>query len=112
MTLSTSADAADADALHRLLTIACSDTGQASRVANFLLAWWNAQGCGGWALTELWSVDRAIVDDMLSVAAFISRYPAYPTTYGLGAEFEALVAQWRPHLLALPADEQPAAVAW
>lgn len=110
MTLATSTD--DADALHRLLAIARSDTGQSGRVTDFLLAWWNPQDCGKWALTDLWSVDRAIADDMLSVAAFISRRPAYPDTYGLGAEFEALMARWRPHLLAPPADKQPATVAW
>lgn len=30
-------------ALDRLFDLAASDTGQARRAANFLLAWWNAQ---------------------------------------------------------------------
>ena len=89
-------------ALRRLLDLARGDTGQCRRVANFLLAWWNAESCGGWDLTELWAVDRAIADDMLLVAAFISRNHEYPNSYGLGAEFEALVAQWRPHLVTQP----------
>ena len=50
-------------ALDRLVTIAQSDTGQSARVANFLLAWWNAGDCGGVDLTDLWNVDRAIADD-------------------------------------------------
>jgi hypothetical protein len=40
-------DAKDAlAALDRLVAIAQSDTGQSRRVANFLLAWWNAGSCG------------------------------------------------------------------
>lgn len=95
-------DVAAAAALHRLLNLARGDTGQCGKVANFLLAWWNAQTCGGWGLTELWTVDDAIANDMPSVAAFIAANPEYPTSYGLGAEFEALVARWRPHLLTQP----------
>lgn len=86
-------------ALRRLLNLARGDTGQCCRVANFLLAWWNATDCGGWDLTELWTVDRAVADDMLLVAAFIAANQEYPNSYGLGAEFEALVTRWRPHLL-------------
>lgn len=33
-------------ALERLITIAQRDTGQSRRVADFLLAWWNAGQCG------------------------------------------------------------------
>lgn len=35
-------------AIRRLMTIASQDTGQSRRVANFLLAWHNAEGNGGW----------------------------------------------------------------
>jgi hypothetical protein len=35
-------------ALERLLRIARGDTGQSRRVANFLLAWHNAEENGGW----------------------------------------------------------------
>lgn len=95
-------DVTAAAALRRLLDLARGDTGQCGKVANFLLAWWNARNCGGWDLTDLWAVDDAIAGDMLSVAAFIAANPEYPTSYGLGAEFEALVARWRPHLLTQP----------
>jgi hypothetical protein len=33
-------------ALERLIQIAQRDTGQSRKVANFLLAWWNADECG------------------------------------------------------------------
>jgi hypothetical protein len=36
------------------------------RVANFLLAWHNAEENGGWAPADLWSVDSAIAEDMPS----------------------------------------------
>jgi hypothetical protein len=46
------------NALERLLRIARQDTGQARRVANFLLAWHNAEENGGWdeiaAVWRLW----------------------------------------------------------
>jgi hypothetical protein len=89
-------------ALDRLVAIAQSDTGQSRRVANFLLAWWNAGDCGGFDLTDLWMVDRAIADDILTVARLISLRHEYPTAYGLGPQFEQLVADWRPQLLAGP----------
>lgn len=89
-------------ALLRLLDLAQGDTGQSHRAANFLLAWWNAGDCGGWDLTDLWVVDRAVADDMLLVAAFIAANHEHANSYGLRAEFEGLVARWRPHLLAQP----------
>ncbi len=89
-------------ALDRLVAIAQSDTGQSRRVANFLLAWWNVGDCGGFDLTDLWMVDRAIADDILTVARLISLRHEYPIAYGLGPQFEQLVADWRPQLLAGP----------
>jgi hypothetical protein len=89
-------------ALDRLVIIAQSDTGQSRRVANFLLAWWNAGDCGGFDLTDLWMVDRAIADDILTVARLISIRHEYPTVYGYGPQFEQLVADWRPRLFDRP----------
>lgn len=88
--------AAELGALERLLKIARSDTGQASRVANFLLAWWNAGRDGGFDLTDLWNVDTAIANDMVTVFAYVARTWHYPDALGLGAEFEELVTRWRP----------------
>jgi hypothetical protein len=87
-------------ALRRLVAIAQSDTGQSRRVANFLLAWWNATDCGGFDLTDLWSLDAAIAADILTVARLIALRHDYPTAYGFGPQFEQLVAAWRPHLVA------------
>jgi hypothetical protein len=87
-------------ALHRLVAIAQSDTGQSARVANFLLAWWNAADCGGFDPTDLWVLDRAIADDIFYVLQLIALRHEYPTGYGLGPQFEQLVRDWRPLLVA------------
>lgn len=86
-------------ALKRLVTIAKSNTGQARRVADFLLAWWNAGSCGSFDLTNLWAVDGEVADDMVTVFRLIADYQEYPTAYGLGKDFEQIVAEWRPELL-------------
>ena len=70
-------------ALDRLIRIAQSDTGQSHRVANFLLAWWNAEECGGFDLTDLWGVDAPIAADMVTVFAILPICQHYPDTLGL-----------------------------
>jgi len=83
-------------ALERLIEIARADTGQSRKVANFLLAWWNAEECGGFDLTDLWGVDTPVAVDMLRVFALAAECQQYPDTLGYGREFEALVRTWRP----------------
>lgn len=83
------------EALERLISIAKSSTGQSRRVANFLLAWWNADRDGGFDFTDLWNVDAEIADDMLSVIALIATHRHYPDNWGFGPVFEELVTQWR-----------------
>ena len=85
-------------ALERLLAHAARDSGQGRRVANFLLAWWNAETCGAFDLTDLWAVDDTIAADMVTLFGFIANTQRYPDTLGFGAPFEALVRQWRPDL--------------
>ena len=86
------------ESLERLIAIAQSDTGQARRVADFLLAWWNAGECGGFDLTNLWGVDASIADDMVIVFSYVARANAYPDTLGFNAEFQSIVRGWRPEL--------------
>ncbi len=85
-------------AIERLIRIAQSDTGQSRRVANFLLAWWNAEECGGFDLTDLWNVDSAIADDMVTVFGLLANLNSYPDTLGYGEQFERIVAEWRSTL--------------
>src|SRR5258707_1248878 len=66
------------DATRRLLGIAEGDTGQSRRVADFLLAWWNAGECGGFDFADLWNVDMEIADDMVTVFALLPNFRDYP----------------------------------
>ncbi|MDH0734780.1 DUF7673 family protein [Achromobacter spanius] len=89
-------------ALQRLIEIARRDTQQSKRVADFLLSWWNATSCGGFDLSDFWSVDAEIADDMVTVIGLIRRSRAYPDTFGTQVhdQFKALVTLWRPALIA------------
>lgn len=83
----------ETEALRRLITIAEHDTGQSRRVADFLLAWWDADRDGGFDLRHLWNLDYAIVEDMKLVFAMIARTHSYPDT--LGFDLSHLVTLWR-----------------
>lgn len=83
-------------ALARLIDVAKRDTGQSRRVAEFLLAWWNAGACGGFDLTNLWSVDLSLSRDMQTVFGLIAEHHHYPDHFALAADFEEIVRQWRP----------------
>ncbi len=85
-------------AFNRLVTIAHGDTGQSRRVADFLLAWWNAGECGGFDLTSLWGVDAAIAEDMAIVFGFVARSHSYPDALGYNQQFQSIVRTWRPDL--------------
>jgi hypothetical protein len=85
-------------ALERLIAIAQSDTGQARRVADFLLAWWNAGECGGFDLSNLWGVDASIAEDMVIVFGYVARANAYPDALGFNVQFQSIVRGWRPEL--------------
>lgn len=74
-------------ALERLIAIAKGDTGQSRRVADFLLAWWNAGDCESFDLTNLWNVDTAILSDLTTVFAMIGRLHCYPDTLGYKDDF-------------------------
>ncbi|EKV26568.1 hypothetical protein C882_2280 [Caenispirillum salinarum AK4] len=47
-------------------------------------------------MTDLWSVDRAIADDMLVVFRMIMTFRIYPTALGHQDDFAAIVERWRP----------------
>lgn len=87
-------------AFERLLTIAQSDTGQSRRVANFILAWWNAQSLGGFDLTDLFAVDDAIAADISTVVVCLSRNAVafYPEEYR--PQIDAIIEEWRPEIWA------------
>jgi hypothetical protein len=84
--------------LDRLIVIAKSDTGQARRVANFLLAWWDGSEWGHFPITDLFAVDAAIAADMASIFVYLSQHPGaiYATEWGRRDDMADLVERWRP----------------
>ena len=65
-----------------------------------MLAWWNAPKQGGFDLTDLWSLDTNIRLDILHVCQFIAENNGiYPDRLGYGADFEKIIARWRPQAL-------------
>ena len=83
------------DALGRLIRIARRDTGQVRRVADFLLAWHNAEENGGWNPVDIWKVDAVIADDILTVVSLIYQSHAYPDALGFGEDMTSLWRLWR-----------------
>jgi hypothetical protein len=84
------------EALERLLAIAHRDTGQSRRVADFLLAWHNAEENGGWDPAEMWAVDQNIAHDMITVLRSIRDNPGvYPPDCGFQATIERVWKLWR-----------------
>ena len=81
--------------LQRLMRIAQGDSGQSRVVADFLLAWWNADEYGGFNLTDVWAVDEKIAADMLAVFEQLTHCRRYPENFGYEEEFEAIVSGWR-----------------
>lgn len=87
-------------AFQRLLEVTRSDTRQARRVANFILACWNAESLGSFDIADLFSVDTQIAADMATVFSWLARQnnAVYPTEDR--ASIEAVIAQWRPDVWA------------
>jgi hypothetical protein len=88
--------AAQQGPLERLLAEAQRDSGQARRVATFLLSWWNSEECGGFALTDLWGLDTEIRRDLVTLFEFIADQQRYPDTLGYAKQSERIVSLWRP----------------
>ena len=80
-------------AFERLLRIAQSDTGQSSRVASFVLAWWNAADHGGFDIADLFAVDAEIGRDMATVFSYLVDRPTaeYPEAYRVEIEATAIL---------------------
>lgn len=75
--------------------IAYRDTGQSRRIANFLLAWHNAEENGGWDPADLWNVGTAVADDLLIVLKLASESRRYPGDLGFDLEIKAIWQLWR-----------------
>lgn len=93
-------DRASQEALDRLLKLAQGDSGQCRRVANFLLAWWNAPELGGFDLADLFAVDSSIAADMSTVFAYLARQPNAVYPEDRKADIERILVRWRPEIMA------------
>lgn len=91
-----SLDANERGSLERLISVAKNGTGQSEIVENFLLAWRNANSCGGFNLTELWAVDSPLVEDMVNFFKLLEKVRNYPDTLGYQADFDIIEMRWRP----------------
>jgi len=88
-------DTAPLKALGRLGIIARRDTGQSRRVADFLLAGHDAAEKGGWDPTDLWNIDTAVAEDILTVLKLASDSRKYPGDIGFEPEITAIWRLWR-----------------
>ena len=91
-------DAARA-ALTRLLPLAMSDTGQARRVANFLMAWWNGPELGHFEIADLFGLDVAVAADVTTVIGFLGqndRGAVYIDSLDFAEEMQYVIERWRP----------------
>ena len=97
----TDRDAAIA-ALARLVPLALSDTGQARRVADFLLAWWNGPDLGDFAIADLFALDTDVAHDIATVIGFLAEHPGavYIDTLGYADEIQQIIALWRKDIAA------------
>jgi len=83
-------------ALENLIFHAKRNSGQATRVANFLLCWWNAQDQGSFVFTEVWGLDSDILRDVLIVfVAFANNQGVYPDALGYEKDFQEIIRRQR-----------------
>lgn len=85
-------------ALARLFPLAMSDTGQARRVAAFLMACWNAPELGAFDPADLFALDRAVALDIATVVAFLSEQndAVYFDRLGFREQIVAVIHHWKP----------------
>ncbi|MGO4669742.1 DUF7673 family protein [Bosea sp. 2RAB26] len=87
-------------AFDRLLGHARSDTGQARRVASFVLAWWNADTFGGFDLADLFAVDAAIAQDMSRVFNYLATRSNGTYPDDRRPQIEEIIRRWHPQIWA------------
>lgn len=89
------ADDAVQSALEELLELAERDTSQSRRVANFLLAWWNAAENGGFDLADLYGLNRQSASACAVLFGCIAHSGVTPNALGYSPRFKALALKWR-----------------
>lgn len=83
-------------ALETLIDIAKGNSDQSEIAADFLLAWWNADSCGGFDLTELWRVDSTLHIEFTYVFTYLLQNYRYPDELGYRTDFMEILKRRRP----------------
>ncbi len=92
-------------ALTRLIPLAMGDTGQARRVANFLMAWWNGPELGHFEIADMFGLDIDVANDITSVIGFLGqndRGAVYIDGLGFAEEMQWMSLPCGGHRQALP----------
>lgn len=79
-------------ALENLIGHAKRNSGQAFKVADFLLCWWNAQSQGKFDFTDVWALDADIFHDVIVVfVAFARNKGLYADQMGYESDFLEII---------------------
>ncbi|KZC21399.1 MULTISPECIES: DUF7673 family protein [Rhodanobacter] len=84
-------------AMHHLAEVALGNSGQASRCANFLLAWADADSFGAYDPTDIWACDPTVIRDTVTVFGLIARVSECPELLDptIRDELAAIATKWR-----------------
>lgn len=89
------------EALKRLVPIAlpatrAAETGASSKVADFLLAWWNGDDTGHFPILHLCNLDEPIAEDMLIIMAYLAaNSTVYADQWGYRDSMDELWQRYR-----------------
>jgi hypothetical protein len=85
-------------ALARLIDLARSDTGQAARVARFLMAWWNGPELGDFPIADLFGLDCSVAADITTVFGYLGQHPGaiYINAFGYEDAMAEIIERWGP----------------
>lgn len=82
-------------AIEHLLALAERDLEQSRKVANFLLAWWNAAENGGFDFADLCGMNQESASACSVIFNYSTRHGAIPLNLGYEPRFKALALKWR-----------------
>nr|WP_093087885.1 hypothetical protein [Sphingobium sp. AP50] len=87
---------ATSHALARLVDLAGSDTGQAARVARFLMAWWNGPELGDFPIADLFGLDLEVATDIATVVGYLSQHDGalYIDAFGYREAMADIIGRW------------------